>query len=146
MQSIMHTPLFSVEYRREAVDVRMMSSSRVPDAKWKFVDKKKHGHFWDGGKLPTLKKVKVGTTWVGDEYDGSEISIYEHHCRQCNEKVEPGYRSEYGPSTIAGPTWLVVSFDDPESMMGREEHVLTPEQYVESVGKWRDSMREITRR
>lgn len=136
MQSIIHMPHFSVEYRREEIDVRMMSPSRVQDEQWRYVDKKGHGHFWDSEKLPTLKKVKTGTTWVGDEYDGSEITIYEYRCRQCGETIEPVYKLKYGPDTIPGPAWMIVTVNN-------EEFQLTPEQYAQSIDAWQESLREI---
>ena len=122
-------PLFSVAIEREDIAVDVMHSITVPDEKWTFVDKKGHGHFWKGKKIPTCKLVVTGTTWVGDEYDGEEIEIKEWHCKTCGQTIEPGYRQEVGPSHIPGPTYVTITING-------AEYVLTPEQYAESVAAW----------
>lgn len=129
-------PLFSVEIEREDVRVDVIHSRRVPDEEWKFVDKKGHGHFWKRAKIPTCKHVQVGTQWVGDEYEAEEVPIMEWQCKSCGETIEPGFRTETGPSHVPGPTWVTIT-------IGGEEYVVTPEQYAESVDAWEMALRTI---
>lgn len=129
-------PLFSVSIETEQVRVDTIHRLRVPDEKWTFVDKKGHGHFWKGKKVPTCKYVQVGTQWVGDEYEADEIPIMEWQCKECGQKIEPGYRDEVQPTHIPGPTWVTVVIDE-------NEYIVTPEQYAESVGAWEMALRAI---
>jgi len=128
--------MFSVSIEREDIAVDVMHSIRVPDEKWTFVDKKGHGHFWSGKKIPTCELVVVGKEWVGDEYDGEEIEIKEWHCRGCGQLIEPGYRMETVPNRVPGPTWVTIT-------IGSEEYVVTSEQYAESVEAWEMALRTI---
>ena len=129
-------PLFSVKIERDDIAVDVMHSMRVPDEKWTFVDKKGHGHFWKGKKVPTCKYVQVGTQWVGDEYEAEEIPVMEWQCKTCGETIEPGYREERGPTHVPGPTWVTITIND-------EDYVVTPEQYSESVEAWEMALRTI---
>lgn len=129
-------PLFSVKIEREDIAVDVIHSIRVPDEKWTFVDKKGHGHFWKGKKLPTCKHVVVGSEWIGDEFDGEEYDIKEWQCKECGETIEPGYRTEVQPNRVPGPTWVTITIND-------EDYVVTPEQYAESVEAWEMALRTI---
>jgi hypothetical protein len=135
-------PSFSVSFEREELVADFMHEVSVPDEKWNFVDKKGHGHFWKGKKLPTCKLVVTGTHWVGDEYDGTEYEIKEWQCRTCGETIQPGFRKER-PAPVLGPTWVTVSFD--EGPLSREEFVISVEEYAQSVEAWRDHLRGLRR-
>jgi len=134
MRNIVSFPMISVEVNREEIPVEMMSPEQVPDEKWRYVDKKGHGHFWEGEKLPTLEWVVTGTKWVGDEYDASEIEVGEHRCKQCAEVVKPKRRAECGPSHIPGPMIITVIIDG-------ETFRLDLEQYAKSVESWAVALR-----
>lgn len=128
-------PRISIEVKREELPVHSLSPSRVPDQNWRYVDKKGHGHFWDGKELPTLKWVVTGKQWIGDDFDGEEYDVGEWRCLQCGETIEPKKRLEYGPRFVSGPTWIILTIDD-------ENFQLTPEQFGESVDKWKEYLRE----
>ena len=130
-------PLFSVSIEREDVRVDTIHRLRVPDEKWTFVDKKGHGHFWKGKKVPTCKYVKVGEQVIGDEYESDVIDIKEWQCRTCGETIEPGYRDEVQPTHVPGPTWVTITING-------NSYMLTPEQYAESVDAWEMALRAIT--
>jgi hypothetical protein len=134
-------PMFSVSIEREDIAVDVMRSITVPDEKWTFVDKKGHGHFWKlfskkPSIIPTCEYVQVGTEWVGDEYEAEEIPIMEWHCKECSERIQPGYRQEQPPTHVPGPTWVTITMEG-------HEYVLTPEQYAESVKAWEKALRKI---
>lgn len=128
--------MFSVSIEREDIAVDVMHSITVPDEKWTFVDKKGHGHFWKGKKIPTCKYVKVGEEWVGDEYDGEVYDIKEWQCKTCGETIEPGYRQETPPTHVPGPTWVTIE-------IAGAQYVVTPEQYADSIAAWGKSLIEI---
>lgn len=128
-------PRISIEVKREEIPVDSLSPSKVPDPQWRYVDKKGHGHFWDGKELPTLKWVVTGTRWVGDEYDAYEVKDGEWRCTQCGETIEPKKRTEYGPRYVSGLTWIILTIDG-------EHFQLTPEQFGKSVDKWKERLRK----
>lgn len=134
-------PRFSVEMQREAIRVDTMSPQKVPDEKWRYVDKKGHGHFWaEGGtgKLPTLEWVVTGKEWVGDEYDGDEYEVGEYRCRLCGEVVEPKKKAVYGPQYIDGPTTFLVTIEG-------ETFRLSPEKYAQAMKNMASDMRRLER-
>jgi len=129
-------PLVSVAFEREVIPIETMMPAKVPDEKWRYVDKQGHGHFWKSTKLPTLEWIVTGTEWVGDEYGEDEYEIGEYRCRLCAEVVEPARRSEYGPRTIHGLGRFTVTIDG-------EEFLLTEDEYAQSVDTWKQSLRKI---
>ena len=129
-------PMFSVAIEREDIALDVIHSIKVRDEEWRFVDKAGHGHFWKGKKVPTCKYVQVGTEWIGDEYEADEVPIMEWQCKECAEKILPGYRTELQPTHVPGPTYVTVEING-------ETFVLTPEQYAWSVGAWRDALRDL---
>lgn len=134
MRSLARLPLISIEMQREEIPVATMSPRQVPDEKWRYVDKQGHGHFWKGEELPTLAWVVTGTRWAGDEYESYEYEVGEWRCRYCEEVVVPGKRSEYGPSSIPGPTTYLITIND-------ETFSVTPEEYARSVERWAEALR-----
>jgi hypothetical protein len=134
-----HFPLFSVEITRGEIPVETMSPSRVPDEKWRYIDKKGHLHAWVDGEVPTLDWVVIGKTWVGDEYDGEEIEVGEHRCRVCAEPIEPMLKVKYGPSSVPGPTTVGVTIHG-------ETFPLSEMEYAASVNDWLDAIRAIVER
>jgi hypothetical protein len=137
MMFLSRSPRISISWEREEVPVATMHPTQVPDPDWRFIDKAGHGHFWKKDKLPTLKWVVTGKTWVGDEYDGYEIELGEYQCKNCGEAVEPKKRSEYGPTSIPGLTTFTIAIDD-------ETFVVPEEIYVKSIAAWRDSLRKLS--
>lgn len=129
-------PLISISVEREDIAVDVIHQVKVPDEKWTHIDRKGHGHFWKGKKIPTCKLVVTGTTWVGDEYEAEEIEIKEWQCKLCKAIIEPGYRMQVQPTHVPGPTWVTVTIND-------ETFMFTPEQYAESVEGWLEAARQI---
>jgi len=139
-------PKFSVSVNREQMPTEVLGEMvKVPDEKWRYVDLNGHGHFWSTGELPTLEWVVTGKHWVGDEYDGQEYDVGEWRCRLCTEVIEPGYRLEQ-PRPIFGLTTVTVEFLSETAPNGREEFVLTVDQYAESLLVWQESLKEAVRR
>lgn len=139
MKSLASFPRFSVEIKREQIPVHSMHpTTKVPDEKWRFVDKAGHGHFWDGKDLPTLVWVVTGKQWVGDEYDGEEYDVGEWRCKLCDEVVEPKKKAVYAPQFVDGPTTFLVTVEN-------ETFYLTPEQYANSLKGWAREMRKEMR-
>jgi hypothetical protein len=121
-------PNFSVKIEMEEFDEIgfSFSTESVPDEDWRFIDKEGHGHFWKGRSLPTLDKIEVGKHWIGDEYDGQEVSEWEHRCRLCAEKVEPKFKNVPIKRPPPMLKWFIVG-------IGSEEFHLTPEQYADGL-------------
>lgn len=133
-------PSISISTETEEIPVSSMSPSKVPDEKWRYVDKKGHGHFWaEDDKLPTLEWVVTGKEWVGDEYDACEYEVGEYRCRLCGEVVEPKKKLSYGPSHLPGLTWFTIS-------IANEDFRLTGEQFSEALESFRKILREETER
>lgn len=121
MTSRISYPSFTLKYEREDIPVHTLSPSKIPDEEWRYIDKAGHGHFWKGKKLPTLKEVVTGTTWVGDEYESHEVELTEHRCLLCDEVIKPGMRSEYGPSHVPGIATYTVTIGHSEFILGEED-------------------------
>jgi hypothetical protein len=130
-------PLFSVEIEQEEIELRTMIPPQVPDERWRYVDKKGHGHFWDGDQLPTLRWVITGTRWAGDEHESWEYDVGEYRCRQCGEVVEPKKITDYFPKPIMGPRTVTVTIND-------AKYRLSEEMYAKSVEAWRESIDKLT--
>lgn len=118
-------PYFTIEVVHEHEEGIFFSTETVPDPEWKFVDKKGHGHFWKKDKLPTLKKVATGKTWVGDEYDGHGETIYEMRCKLCDETIEPGTKQQQ-PKPPPPMIWYRLS-------IGEKKYELSEKQYAEAI-------------
>lgn len=138
MKTLASWPRIDIQFNREMIPVALMSPHKVPDEKWRGVDKRGHGHFWVDGELPTLEWVVTGTCWAGDEFDGEEYEVGEYRCRECGEVIEPGKKLEHGPTHIPGPTTVTVTLNE-------ETFMLTPEQYADSVEAWAKSLRRLQR-
>lgn len=89
-------PGIEIEMKREDVEVSTLHPTRVPDAKWEYIDGHDHAHRFIGESVPSTKWVVTGTTWVGDCYDAMEVDIGEYRCIKCDDVVEPGYTVTYG--------------------------------------------------
>lgn len=131
---IQHFPMFSVEITREEIPVDTMSPRQVPDPQWRVTDKQGHGHFWEGSELPTLEWVVVGSCWVGDEIDGTEVKVGEWRCKHCAEVIYPKKTAEYGPRSIPGPTRIVVTIEG-------DQFSLSEMAYAEAIGALHDHLR-----
>jgi hypothetical protein len=131
-------PRVSVSVERESIPVQSMHPAKVPDPKWRYVDKTGHGHFWEGDDLPTLKWVVTGTAVAGDEYEMYEYEVGEYRCQICDEVIEPGKKLDYGPTHVPGPVTVTVEID-------RKVFVLTEEMFSESIDRWREALEAITR-
>lgn len=140
----------TVSFDREIIPAATMGGERLPDENWELIDAAGHVHAWRGKKLPTLRWVKTGTRWVGDDYDACEYDVGEYRCRRCGEVVEPRYtwRSTEG-DFILGPAVYMLSVKVPP--FGVQEIHLTQEEVVECVGlagdqvafyAWVDRVRE----
>jgi hypothetical protein len=129
-------PMISVSVDREEIETFSFSQQiKVPDEKWRLLDKQGHGHFWaKGGKeLPTLEWIVTGTEVYGDEYESYEVEVGEYRCKLCAEVIEPGHRMET-PKPILGPTTVTLEVNG-------ETFRLTEEEYAASVDSWLDALR-----
>lgn len=76
-----------------------------PDLRWTHLDKASHWHAYDrDGTLPTLRAQEAPRPCdgsCGGVCQGEGYSVTIHHCRICDEQIEPGW--EAGPHTIVLP-------------------------------------------
>lgn len=134
MSSLISTfPRVSVSVRRDEQEHSFMTPVKVKDETWKFLDDAGHLHSWVNGVLVTCKRVQTGTTFVGDEFDGEEIAIFEERCTICEEVIEPGYRTTYQKPSFVALTWIELEIDNGDSI---ETFSLTPEQYEKGIRLW----------
>jgi hypothetical protein len=106
----------------EPIDV---TSLHRPDTSWTFTDKRGHVHRWytDGQPAddyrptvsydtPTLIWIKDGEEWWEDSDEPHDVGHTE--CRQCGERIEPGYTADTCRQFIAGLRWFTIN-DQPVS-------------------------------
>jgi hypothetical protein len=127
-------PQVSITFEREQIPVHSFRPDLVPDEKWRYLDQRGHGHWWNGTDLPTLEWVVTGTESIGDEYSWDEIEVGEYRCRLCGEVVEPAKREVPGPDYIPGLVTVTVSIDG-------ESFLLTQEEYARSLEQWAGLLR-----
>jgi len=95
-------------------DMIEVTSMHRPDTGWTCIDLEGHTHCWfvDGEpavfyhpgrryELPTLKWVVDGH-WYSE--DGDEHETGHHECKDCGEKVEPGYCADAHSQYVPGLT------------------------------------------
>lgn len=91
-----------LEIIRESVDVTSMFAMK-PDQEWEETDAAGHRHYRSetetGGPYPTLQ-------WRPDMIHCSDCHEEEDHgylvCRECGERVQPGFVPDPGPHVIPG--------------------------------------------
>ncbi|MCR4375619.1 MAG: hypothetical protein NUW22_12300 [Acidobacteria bacterium] len=94
-------------------DVVEVTSIRRPDTSWRKVDQLGHSHCWytDGAPAdsyrpdhcyvtPSLVWVKDGETFYEDDDEPHDVGHLE--CRECGEKIEPGYTADTMSQHIPG--------------------------------------------
>lgn len=115
-------------------DVVEVTRLHRPDTDWRFVDASGHEHRWysngvpakyysasDKYDTPTLIWVKDGEEyWDGDD-EPHDVGHLE--CRQCGERVTPGYTADTSRQYVPGLRWFRINGENvsPEEFQRRYE-------------------------
>jgi DNA-directed RNA polymerase subunit RPC12/RpoP len=93
----------SMNSQRSEIEV---TQAMRPDPNWFYMDRALHSHQWSNSfNLPSLKEVIDIPAAMGFDEDGEfeEIPAYTHYeCKECGERIEPGYKSDETTQYIAG--------------------------------------------
>lgn len=118
--SIVNTGQHTFTVKREPIEVTSISR---PDPAWFVIDRKGHLHQWWEERpfrpadtyspskryiVPSVEAIFVGMEWIGDEFDGEEIAVYELRCRKCGEVIKPRYKADDSRQYVPGLRHLYV--------------------------------------
>ena len=129
-------PLISVAIEREDIAVDVIHQNKVPDEKWRFVDKAGHGHFWKGKKLPHLQARR---RWQAMDRRRVRRRRGRHQgvaVQDLRSDHRTRLSTQLAPTPRPRSNLVTVTISD-------EEFVFTPEQYAESVEGWLEATRQI---
>jgi hypothetical protein len=109
-------------------DLIDVTSLHRPDPRWRLVDAHGHEHRWYvDGKLavsyrpeahyetPTLVWIKDGEEYWEDDDEPHPVGHLE--CRECGERIEPGYTADDTTQQIPGLRWCRIN----GQLVSREE-------------------------